>query len=694
MEITFYNALDPRRLLNKGFKSLADVAPILSQNGEGVTIDAQGEVEYDNIIPVYRDVKLTGKLKTCLELHGQITLTLDHANLTNTEASLTTIKIADDFTGNIKIIDSAVHCKSSVNTGYAINSDVGDFSTRPNSIILQNATIDGLAIMPISLTMRGEIHINSNSQDSYSAINASLIEASSARLCAKYLTIINANSEPCKILELECDAGPVQVSGNWLIGTLIVNSRDSMELFRFIGTNIPTAISIKTLTILKASKGISAFYAEKASVSFENATLGDPKSQTNVAVKDSDIYMSNTKDYLIWTATGTNGLQLDGNSLTKLRMMKNQFKAVGNIESSENESSESKESNKSNNNLNDLDISDDDDDDTDQETSNSNTIAEKPGDKGLANAQANKTEIKDNESHKDVEKANGMTQLNNLIGLSSVKKTLQKFIDIAVMNKRLAKRGLKQTTDLSRHMVMAGNPGTGKTTVAEIVSQILYEEGALRTNKCVEVTSKDVISDHIGGTAKAMDKAVQDALGGVLFIDEAYMLDSTQNDNKFAQDAADTLMRDMEKYHNDLIVILAGYEKPMRDFLENANPGLSSRFTYWVHFPDYSQEEELQILQLMLKKQGILINPQYLHTKMFLWNLKFYNRDHANGRSVRNYYQALASAKASRLVKIDPAKLTDEQLMTIEAADIKTVYKESIKTLKYEKKQQDEKKSR
>lgn len=129
-----------------------------------------------------------------------------------------------------------------------------------------------------------------------------------------------------------------------------------------------------------------------------------------------------------------------------------------------------------------------------------------------------------------------------------------------------------------------------------------------------------------------MDKAVQDALGGVLFIDEAYMLDSTQNDNKFAQDAADTLMRDMEKYHNDLIVILAGYEKPMRDFLENANPGLSSRFTYWVHFPDYSQEEELQILQLMLKKQGILINPQYLHTKMFLWNLKFYNRDHANGQ--------------------------------------------------------------
>lgn len=700
MEITFYSAIDPRRFLNKSFKSLADVAPVLSQNGEGITIDAQGETTCNEIIPVDRDLTITGKVKACFELHGNTTLTLNHAQLVNIESSGTTIKLASDYTGSIKIVDSTIAYRNKIGGGFGINTDVVDWNTRPMQIYIQNSTIEGMAAMPLRLIMRGQVNIYSKSQHDFSAISASRIDGQGAKINARYASLINNNVEPAQLLECVCEAGPVQFEGNWNIQTLVVNSSKSMELFSFTGSKqLPSKIKLRKLTIAKHPNGISAFYASETELVFEHATLGDTKNKIAAAIHNCNIYMKNTNDRLDWQLDGHNGLELDKKSLTKLRLHQKEFSKPQSLFANEAQIVQPN-SNKDNH---DLDLDMNYDSSTEASTNHENTTQTpiKPikqdqlGDQGLLDAKQNQDANAMSEKergHKDVQHVSGMQQLNNLIGLASVKKTLQTFINRASVNRNLEKRGLKRATDLARHMVFEGPPGTGKTTVAEIVAKILFEKGAIRRSYCKSVDSANIVSDHIGGTAKAMHKAVMDASGGVLFIDEAYMLDPTYNDNKFAQDAADTLMRDMEKYHADLIVIIAGYEKPMENFLKHVNQGLSSRFAYKVHFPSYTTKEELEIFQVMLKKNGLLMNPAFMKTKMFLWNLQFFNRDHSNARDVRNYCQALMDAQANRIVDKGMARLSDKQMISIEAADIKTVYKQNIAKLKYERKQKAEQK--
>lgn len=706
---------DPRRFLNKGFKSLADAAPILSQNGEGVEIDSQARTTYDNDIPVYRDLTLSGKINASFTIHGDTTLTLNNAQLSAPENMRAAITLASDFTGYVKIINSAVKTLNKDPNVQAFIVDTGDFTNRPAEILLQNSTVEGIAVAPIRLILEGDVKILSKSATGFSAINASMVSGENAKLSAKYIMLINANRKPAQVHEIDCLAGPVSFGGLWDIQNLTVNSK-SYENFKFDSeqaNNIPSYFYIHKLVVAKIANGASAFYANRADLNFKQATLGDSKTQAVASINNTNISMQQTTDYLSWQLSGSNGLELDNQSLTKLRTMKGQFRPINSeaprtMSAASNSNAapaadEAQTSNATNNDLDNLEDSNEpnqtnatDGPNATQAKQNSNLLNVNPNDAGLAEAQ-NKTQKVHDREHKEVQKAGGMERLNNLIGLGSVKKTLTGYVNVARTNQEMKRRGLPTDDDMSRHMVFAGNPGTGKTTVAKIVAQILYEEGALRTPNCVSVKTDKLVSDHIGGTAKATEKVVQKALGGVLFIDEAYMLDSTTNDNKFAQEAVDTLMADMENYHNDLIVILAGYEKPMHKFLKNTNPGLTSRFNNWVTFPDYKPQELLQIFNLKLKNKGLkLENPAYEKTKMFNWNMKHYVFDHtdengrpvsSNGRGVRNYLQALNVARSNRLAKQEFSKLDDNTFVTINAKDIKTVFKQKQAQEAYDKKQ-------
>lgn len=655
MEITFYNALDPRRLMQTTFKSLNDVAPILSGNGEPVVINSLAETTFDGLIPVFRDLTLTGKIKTSFLLHGNTNLVVKDAILTNAQSAGATIFLANDFTGTIHIINSQVNYKSNVGQGYAVSVQ-GNPDKRAELIEIVNSTVDGLLLMPVNMVMQGSVNINSVSKQYFSLINASKYDLGNAQIKAKILHLMNPG-ESAQLQSLEVLEGPVTLEGKWSINQILINDNKSMSLLKFDGKRLESTIAINNLSINKAPKGISVLYSDNVILEFNNSKLGDSKTKYNAAINNSVIRMNQTTDYLHWNISGKdNGLELDETSITELRTKQNKFQPIGKVEIPHVKQE-------------------------DKEKADMESVPKLPDEKIDITQKG--------QSEDNVQKADGMAQLNEMIGLKSVKEALTDYVMHAEANKERQRRHLKVSKGIRRHMVFGGNPGTGKTTVAEHVAQILYERGALRRNHTSEITSKDLISNHIGETTIKTHNAVKEALGGILFIDEAYMLNA--KGNQFAPEAVDQLLRDMEAHRDDLIVIFAGYTKQMHDFIDNGNPGLASRIGKWIDFPDYSEKEELEIFKLMCKHDGTLINSNYLNTKMFKYTLKFYNRDHANGRSVGNYYNALTLMRDRRLGKSGFKNLSNEEMMTISAEDIKSVYKASLATLAKEKKLQTKK---
>ena len=226
-------------------------------------------------------------------------------------------------------------------------------------------------------------------------------------------------------------------------------------------------------------------------------------------------------------------------------------------------------------------------------------------------------------------------QLNELVGLEKIKKTLHELVDYMSLRDRA--KDLK-LNNVNLHMVFLGNPGTGKTTVARIIVDILYHLKYIKQNKLIEVSSKDLVAEYVGQTAPKTMEAVERARGGVLFIDEAYALASKDNQNSYNAEAIATLIKAMEDYRDDLVVIFAGYTKEMHDFLDS-NSGIVSRIGYTLEFDDYTEDELVQIFDGMMKKAGFTVNEDaYIELRRIIGE-NINSKNFGNARFIRNVYE-------------------------------------------------------
>lgn len=261
-----------------------------------------------------------------------------------------------------------------------------------------------------------------------------------------------------------------------------------------------------------------------------------------------------------------------------------------------------------------------------------------------------------------------MDELNALTGLKSVKEDVNSLINLLKIRKIRRERSMKEMP-VSMHLVFTGNPGTGKTTVARLLAGIYHALGALSKGQLVEVDRSELVGAYVGQTAIKTQEVIDSALGGVLFIDEAYSLAAGKDKTDFGREAIDTLLVEMENHRDDLAVIVAGYPEPMEEFLQS-NPGLRSRFNKFIDFPDYTADELLQILEGTCKKNGYALSVDARDAAKEMFEDMYENRDEdfANGRTVRNLFEKAVVRQADRLVKFDT--LTNEQLETLEACDI------------------------
>ena len=258
-------------------------------------------------------------------------------------------------------------------------------------------------------------------------------------------------------------------------------------------------------------------------------------------------------------------------------------------------------------------------------------------------------------------------ELNELVGLQKVKKVLNELVDLMDLQNK-AKDDLK-IKNVNLHMIFLGNPGTGKTTVARIVAEILYNLKYIKQNKLIEVSSKDLVGEYVGQTAPKTMAVVEKAMGGLLFIDEAYTLASGygSSSNSYNEEAVATLIQAMENYRDRLVVIFAGYTKEMQAFL-NTNSGIVSRIGYTLEFDDYTTDELIEIFNGMMKKSGFSVSKEAVEKLREVIEEYRDTENFGNARFVRNVYEKSIIKHASN-TKNETSK---EALKTISADDIST----------------------
>ena len=263
-----------------------------------------------------------------------------------------------------------------------------------------------------------------------------------------------------------------------------------------------------------------------------------------------------------------------------------------------------------------------------------------------------------------------MAELDALIGLGAVKHQVNTMVNLIKVQQMRAEMGLK-AADIAKHMVFLGNPGTGKTTIARMLANIYRCLGVLRTGQLVEVDRSGLVRGYIGQTATQTAEVIAQAMGGVLFIDEAYSLTVSKGQGDFGQEAVDTLLKAMEDNRDDLVVIVAGYTDLMEQFLDS-NPGLRSRFGTRIMFEDYTADELMGILALNLKKQEYRLSAEAEVKAREIITARVENKpeNFANARDVRNFMEKAISNHATRVADREDAKGNKAILATIEADDL------------------------
>jgi probable Rubsico expression protein CbbX len=256
-----------------------------------------------------------------------------------------------------------------------------------------------------------------------------------------------------------------------------------------------------------------------------------------------------------------------------------------------------------------------------------------------------------------------------LIGLKPLKARVRDIASLLLIERARAQLGLVGGSP-SLHMSFTGNPGTGKTTVALRMAQILHRLGYLRKGHVTAVTRDDLVGQYIGHTAPKTKEVLKKAMGGVLFIDEAYYLYRPENERDYGQEAIEILLQVMENQREDLVVILAGYRERMQVFFRS-NPGLSSRIAHHLDFPDYGTEELEAIAQRMLAAMQYRLSAGGLEALREYIPLRMLKPHFANARSIRNALDRARLRQANRLFARADPELTREELMTIEAEDLR-----------------------
>lgn len=272
----------------------------------------------------------------------------------------------------------------------------------------------------------------------------------------------------------------------------------------------------------------------------------------------------------------------------------------------------------------------------------------------------------DCESGKPLEEL--LNELNSLVGLHDVKATVNDLIVYQQVRKLREMQGLHSQKE-TMHLAFTGNPGTGKTTVARIIGHVYKQLGLLSKGHFIEVSRTDLIAGYQGQTALKVKKVVEQAKGGVLFIDEAYSLTENDHSDSYGRECLTELTKALEDYRDDLVVIVAGYTEPMQKFFDS-NPGLKSRFNTFIEFNDFTGEELSQILISLCKKNDYLLNDSAAKElcEMLYHAAENAGEQFANGRFVRNVFDELVMNHARRVIKIE--NVSKSQLMEITTEDI------------------------
>ncbi len=261
-----------------------------------------------------------------------------------------------------------------------------------------------------------------------------------------------------------------------------------------------------------------------------------------------------------------------------------------------------------------------------------------------------------------------MAQLDSLVGLDDVKKDIKNLMNLVKVRRLRKENGLPIPT-MSLHMVFMGNPGTGKTTVARIISGLYAAIGVLEKGQLIEVDRSGLVAGYVGQTALKTQEVIKSALGGVLFIDEAYSL-ASGGENDFGREAIETILKAMEDHRDELIVVVAGYDGPMEKFI-NSNPGLQSRFNKYFYFPDYNGEQLLHIFKGQCKKNGYALTEEAEAEAKAMFEELYENRgeNFGNGRDVRNVFEDTVVRQSNRVAALDAP--TKDDLMQFLPEDLR-----------------------
>ena len=288
--------------------------------------------------------------------------------------------------------------------------------------------------------------------------------------------------------------------------------------------------------------------------------------------------------------------------------------------------------------------------------------AEKPAEKPAAQAEKSeqKEEIPPKEKIEDL-----LAELDGYVGMDAIKEEVRSLINMVQVYKLRRENDLP-TTDMSLHMVFSGNPGTGKTTVARIMARIYHSLDILSKGQLVEVDRSGLVAGYVGQTALKTQKVIEKAMGGVLFIDEAYALNG-KSENDFGQEAIDTILKAMEDHRDDLVVIVAGYTELMDRFI-HSNPGLESRFNRFLMFEDYTPEQMVAIFKMQCKKGCYVLAEGTEELVRDFISEESADDSFGNARGVRNLFEHILVAQNNRLAKME--QVTREDLMQILPDDV------------------------